>query len=35
MTDNERRSLLIGVLEKCRKIDREMIALLQKVCEVL
>lgn len=35
MTNNERRSLLIGVLEKCRKIDREMIALLQKVCEVL
>ena len=35
MTNNERRNLLIGVLEKCRKIDQEIITLLQKVCEVL
>ncbi len=35
ITNNERRNLLIGVLEKCRDIDREVIALLQKVCEVL
>jgi hypothetical protein len=35
MTNNERRSLLIGVLEKCRKIDREVIVLLQKICEVI
>lgn len=35
MTNNERRTLLIGALEKCREIDREVIALLQKFCEVL
>ncbi|MDD4494826.1 MAG: hypothetical protein PHV32_10875 [Eubacteriales bacterium] len=35
ITNNERRSLLIGILEKCRIIDQEIIILLQKVCEVL
>jgi hypothetical protein len=30
MTNNERRNLLIGVLEKCKEIDREATVLLQK-----
>ena len=32
MTNNERRSLLIGILEKCRVIDQDIFVLLQKVC---
>ena len=35
MTNNERRNLLIGILEKCRINDQEIIILLQKVCEAL
>lgn len=35
MTNNERRNLLIGILGKCRIIDKEIIVLLKKVCEVL
>ena len=34
MTSNERRSLLIGVLEKCRIVDQEIYKLLHKICEV-
>ena len=35
MTNNERRKLLIGILEKCRIIDQEIVMILQNVCEVL
>jgi hypothetical protein len=34
MTNNERRGLLIGILERCRIIDQEIFALLKRVCEV-
>ncbi|MDD4773261.1 MAG: hypothetical protein PHZ09_06600 [Eubacteriales bacterium] len=35
LTHNRRRDLLIGVLEKCRTIDTEIIALLERVCGVI